>query len=285
MKYSILPAALLAFTFCGNGDCEEWNGGGGNTTPDSGNTEKKETATDRWAALAAGTLGNWKYLFPIYAAITLISALWLQLTHITEEAPSQTGSSSTGSAFALLKDKTILLLFFGIFFIVGMDVGVNTVAPKLLIERSGRTVERAGYGSSVYFICRTIGALLGVMALAKINEKSYLMWNIILATASIIALFFAQSTISILIFVGALGFFGSSVFSIIYSLAMKARPDKINEISGLLLTGITGGAVIPPLMGLMSDALGNQTGSLIVIGICILYLLGCSVRLKLRKAE
>ena len=236
------------------------------------------------AAFAAGALGNWQYLFPIYAAITLISSVWLLLTPITEEAP-QTQASSFGAAFGLLKDKTILLLFLGIFFVVGVDVGVNTVSPKLLIERSGWTVEKAGFAASVYFVCRTVGALLGSVLLAKMNDIKYFRMNIIAAAVALAALFFVKGTVGILVLIGAVGFFCSSIFSLIYSQAMKARPDKANEISGLMITGVFGGAVIPPFMGILTDAIGNQTGSLIVIGICVAYLVWCSLWLGRKTAE
>lgn len=235
------------------------------------------------AAFAAGALGNWQYLFPIYAAITLLSALWLLLTPIKEEQP-QTQASSVGAAFGLLKDKTILLLFLGIFFVVGVDVGINTVSPKLLIERSGWTVEKAGLAASVYFVCRTIGALIGSVLLAKMDDIKYFRLNIMVAAAALLALFFVKGTVAMLVLIGAVGFFCSSIFSIIYSQAMKARPEKANEISGLMITGVFGGAVIPPVMGFLTDTIGNQTGSLIAIGACILYLIWCSFWLGKSKA-
>lgn len=236
------------------------------------------------AAFAAGALGNWQYLFPIYAAITLISSVWLLLTPITEEAP-QAQASSFGAAFGLLKDKTILLLFLGIFFVVGVDVGVNTVSPKLLIERCGWTVEKAGFAASVYFVCRTVGALLGSVLLTKMSDVKYFRMNILAAAVALAALFFVKGTVGILVLIGAVGFFCSSIFSLIYSQAMKARPDKANEISGLMITGVFGGAVIPPCMGILTDAIGSQTGSLIVIGICVAYLVWCSLWLGKKTAE
>lgn len=229
------------------------------------------------AAFAAGVLGNWQYLFPIYAAITLVSALWLLLTPIQEEAP-QTEASSFGAAFGILKDKTILFLFLGIFFVVGVDVGINTLSPKLLMERGGWTVEKAGLAASVYFVCRTTGALLGSALLAKMSDIKYFRWNIIAAAAALAALFVVNGPTGMLVLIGLIGFFCSSIFSIIYSQAMQARPDKANEISGLMITGIFGGAVIPPLMGVLADATGSQIGSLIVIGVCMAYLIWCSFR-------
>lgn len=223
------------------------------------------------AAFAASTLGSWQYLFPIYAAITLLSGLWLMFTEIPEET-SASESSSMGAALSILKDKNILLLFLGIFFIVGVDVGTNTIAPKLLIERAGLDLRQASFGSSVYFVCRTAGAFLGSVLLIRMNDVTYFRANIIAALAAITAMYFASGTISIMILVGAVGFFCSSIFSVIYSQAMKARPDKTNEISGLMIMGVCGGAVIPPLMGALTDVMGSQAGSVTVIAACICYL-------------
>ena len=228
------------------------------------------------ASFAASVLGNWQYLFPIFAGITLLSTLWLLSVRIPETA-TEKGGSSMGAAFSLLGDRTILLLFLGIFFVVGVDVGTNTVAPKLLIERCGFGVEQAGYGSSVYFVCRTIGALVGSILLVRISDVSYFRANILAALAAIVVLFFVQGTVAILVMVGLIGFFCSSIFSVIYSSALKRRPEKANEISGLMIMGVCGGAVIPPLMGVMADTLHCQIGSLLVITACLVYLVGCSL--------
>lgn len=233
------------------------------------------------AAFATSAFGVWQYLFPIYAAITLLSTLWLMFTQIPRETAAA-GSSSMTAAFSILKDRTILFLFFGIFFVVGVDVGMNTIAPKLLLERTGLDVQQASFGSSVYFVCRTAGAFIGSILLMKINDVVYFRVNILLAAAAIAAMFLASGTLLIMILAGAIGFFCSGIFSVIYSQAMKARPDKTNEISGLMIMGICGGAVIPPLMGVLADAMGSQEGSVIVIAVCICYLAAASFILKKR---
>lgn len=203
------------------------------------------------------------------------------VTPIEEEG--QAKSSSIGATFSLLSDNTILLCFLGIVAVVGMDVGMNTVTPKLLMERCGLDVAQASLVSSVYFFCRTIGAFIGVILLSKIAEKHYMRWNMLGALLSIALLFVAQGEVFNLVLVGAVGFLASSIFSVIFSLAMKARPDKANEISGLMVTGVCGGAIVPPLMGVATDAVGTQAGSLIIITICILYLLACSFIIKIKK--
>lgn len=231
------------------------------------------------AAFALGVLGEWRYLFPVFAAITLVSALWLMSADIPKETAA-TESSSPGATFALLKDRTILFLFLGIFFVVGVDVGTNTVAPKLLIEREGFSVDQAGFGSSLYFVCRTAGALAGSFLLAKMNDVTYFRINILVALAAVFLLFFAESTAAIMILIGCIGFFCSSIFSVIYSQALKNRPDRANEISGLMITGVCGGAAIPPAMGVLTDAVGSQAGSIAVIAACMVYLTCCAFCLK-----
>ncbi|MGL4852370.1 MAG: MFS transporter [Phocaeicola sp.] len=230
------------------------------------------------ALVATTQLGNWQYIFPIFGLITTLSTFWLIATPIKEHKSMH--SSNLGEALSLLGNKSILICFLGIMAIVGLDVGINTVTPKLLIERVGLSVEQAGLGSSVYFVSRTCGAFLGAFLLTRINDIRYFRWNIVAVIGSMALLFFAQVDYYILIAVGGIGFFASSIFSVILSLAIKKLPTKANEISGLMITGVCGGAIIPPLMGYAADSMGSQLGSLLVISICILYLFICSMRMK-----
>ncbi|MFR9496469.1 MAG: MFS transporter [Rikenellaceae bacterium] len=233
------------------------------------------------ALFAVSQLGNWQLLFPIFAGITLLSIVWLMATQIEEE-PAE-NSSSFGATFSLLKDKNILLCFVGIIAVVGLDVGMNTVTPKLLMERAGMDLSQAGLGSSVYFLCRTIGAFIGAILLIKLGDKLYMRWNMLGAAVALAALFFAQGKVANLVLVGAIGFLAAAIFAVIFSLAMKARPDKANEISGLMITGVCGGAIVPPLMGFATDSIGSQTGSLIIIAVCVAYLLTCSYIIKTKE--
>lgn len=226
------------------------------------------------AIFAVSVFGKWQYLFPIFALITLLSDLWLLFTPISEKQEEK--ASGLAQTFALLGDKTILLLFLGIVFVVGTDVGMNTVTPKLLMERCGLSVADSGMGSSVYFALRTIGALIGAVLLAKYSAIKYFRISILVAVLAMIVLFFMTNLISVLVLVGVIGFACSSIFPIIYSMAIQARPEKANEISGLMITGVFGGAIIPPLMGIAADTIGNQNGSLLVILIGIGYLVFCS---------
>ena len=231
------------------------------------------------AIFAVSYFGRWQYIFPIFALLTILSGVWLLLTPIHESSTSIKSSSLKGT-FSLLTDKTVLLLFLGILFVVGTDVGINIVTPKLLIERCGFDISKAGFGSSVYFAFRTIGAFFGTFMLVKFSEIKYFRINIIISLLALIILFYLTNQIAILVAVGLIGFTCSSIFSIIFSMTLQLRPEKTNELSGLLITAIVGGALIPPLMGIVADSIGNQNGSLLIILICMCYLVFCSFWLK-----
>lgn len=234
------------------------------------------------AIFAANQLGSWQYIFPVYAIITLLSTVWLMATPITEEA-TQAKASSFNEVLGLLSDKRILQLFLGILFVVGVDVGLNTAAPKILIERCGLSAADAGYGPSMYFAFRTAGAFIGAILLARFSSVKFFKINIMIAVIALVALIFVPGKIAIFALYGVVGFTIANIFPIIYAKAIQVRPDKANEISGLMITGVFGGAVIPFFMGVCSDAFKSQVGSVIVILISALYLTYCAFFLKTAK--
>lgn len=232
----------------------------------------------------AAWLGSWKYMFPAFAIITLISSLWLLGTKI-EEAPAE-GGSSLGETLKLLGNKYILCCFFGIFTVVGLDVGCNVITPKLLIERCGLDTDHAQLGITVYFICKTAGAFVGAFLLSKMADRKFFQIAILIVAVALAGLFFAQGQALILTLVGLIGFFSASVFSVIISLGIKHLPSKANEISGLMIMGVVGGGVVSLLMGITADKMGSQVGSLAVIAVCVAYLALCAfVLLRPQKTQ
>lgn len=224
------------------------------------------------AAFAATQFGNWKLMFQFFAGITILSSLWLLLTPIQEDKNTTQGISFF-KTFHLLKNKTILFLFLGILFIVGVDVGMNIVSPKLLMERCGLELEDAGYATSLYFIFRTAGTFTGAFLLAKVKPVVFNLISVILATTALVFLIFAQQEWIIYALIATLGFTCANVFSVIFGAALQKLPKKANEISGLMIMGVSGGAILPVLMGYVNEMMHSITGTLLVIGLCLVYLL------------
>lgn len=183
------------------------------------------------------------------------------------------------NTFALLKDRTILLLFLGIFFIVGVDVATNFISSKLMSIRFGWSDEQVKFAPQVYFLSRTIGALLGAFLLTRIAEMRYFRINIVACVVSLLVLIGVEKDVVNIVCIGAVGFFASSVFSIIYSMALQACPEKANQISGLMITAVAGGGVVTPVVGFAIGTVGIIGGVVVTLA-CVLYLTYCAFGIK-----
>lgn len=222
-----------------------------------------------WGALH---YGNWRLLFPICLAEAIIAAIALAGDKIKEEEMSGKTTSFTES-FALLKDKMILFCFIGIMCHVGIDVGTNVSAPKLLMDKLGITLAEAGYATSIYFLFRTLGSLGGTFVLAKFPVNKVFLASITLMAAAMAGLLIFDSLIPLYVCIAMIGLGNANVFPVIFAQALLHFPKKKNEVSGLMIMGLFGGTVFPLLMGLASDALASQSGAVAVMSAGVVYLL------------
>lgn len=232
--------------------------------------------------IGGGDEGKWYYCFPIMGGITVISGLWLLFTPVKREE-RQVGDSSVGETLSLLGNKTIALLFFGIFFAVGTDVSTNFISSKIMISRFDYSKEAAGVAPQIYFVCRTIGAFIGVFVMTKIAEIKYFKINIIACLIAVFALAFINNDVIDFICIGAIGFLCSCIFPIIYAMAIKEKPDKANEISGLMIMAVAGGTV-SFIVGAANDLIGI-VGGVLVIFLEVLYLTYCAFFIKVKNID
>lgn len=232
-----------------------------------------------WGAMQAiPTFGlGWRVLFPTYMVIAVFAIVLLGVTPIDEEQPDK--ASGFKACFVLLGKPFILLCFVAIMCHVGIDVGTNTTAPKILIERLGMTLEDAGFATSLYFIFRTIGCLLGAFILQKVAPKVFFAVSVLLMLLAMMGLFMFHTEIIIYICIAMIGFGNSNIFSVAFSQALFAAPDKKNEVSGLMIMGLFGGTVFPLAMGVASDAVG-QNGAVAVMAVGVIYLLFYTFKIK-----
>ena len=220
---------------------------------------------------------EWRVLFPVYMVIAVIAILWLGATQIEEDQPDR--ASGFADCFRLLGNPFILLCFLGIMCHVGIDVGTNTTAPKLLMERLELTLDEASWATSLYFIFRTLGCLSGTFILSRFSSRSLLWVSVGMMLLAMVGLLASDVHYIIYICIALIGYGNSNVFSICFSNALLAMPQKKNEISGLMIMGLFGGTVFPLLMGFASDGLG-QSGAVAVMTVGVLYLIFYAGRLK-----
>ena len=220
---------------------------------------------------------GWRALFVIYAVFSFLSISMLAATPIEEEQSDK--ASGVGACLQLLRKPFIVLCFIGIMCHVGIDVGTNTTAPKILMERLSLPLEEAGIATSVYFIFRTIGCFTGAFVLSKLSARHFFGFSVALMLVAIGMLFVCDTLYPIYIAIGLIGFGNTNIFSIILSQALMKEPKERNEVSGLMIMGLFGGTVFPLAMGFAADALG-QTGAIGVMSAGVAYLLYYTLRIK-----
>lgn len=231
------------------------------------------------ATTAAVTFGlGWRILFPIYAVVSVLSISMLAATPIEEERPDK--ASGFGECVKLLCRPFILLCFIGIMCHVGIDVGTNTTAPKIIIERLGLPLEEAGFATSLYFIFRTAGCLLGAFILRSVSPKKFFAFSVVMMLVAMGILFMCDSLVMIYAGIAMIGFGNSNVFSIIFAQALNNSPKEQNEVSGLMIMGLFGGTVFPLAMGYASDFSGGQAGAVAVMTVGVIYLLAYTLKIK-----
>ena len=220
---------------------------------------------------------DWRVLFAIYFVVGVLAILMLGITPITEDVnpligPQKTFIDQLTDCFRLLGKPIVLLSFFGIMCHVGIDVGTNTTAPKILMERLDMTLNDAAFATSLYFIFRTIGCLTRSFFLRIFSNRLFFIISVLMMMLSMCGLFFGTEAWMLYTAIALVGYGNSNIFSICFAQALTSVPEKQNEVSGLMIMGLFGGTIFPLLMGFASDAIG-QVGAVVVMAIGVVYLM------------
>ena len=235
-----------------------------------------------WGAMATmPTFGlGWRVLFPVYMIIGVLASIFLLSTPIEEEPADN--ASSVIDCVKLLSRPVILLSFLGIMCHVGIDVGTNTTAPKILMERHEMTLNDAAFATSLYFIFRTIGCLTGSFFLRVISNRLFFVISVVMMALAMIGLGFGTSKTILYISIALVGYGNSNIFSLVFTQALLSDKSRQNEISGLMIMGLFGGTIFPLFMGIASDAIG-QAGAVAVMALGVIYLFTYISRIKTSK--
>ncbi len=215
-------------------------------------------------------VGTWRYGLYLFGFIAFLSYAWLAYAKVEETEP-EGERASLSSCFKLLSNNFVLMMVVGIFLVVGIDVAMNSNIGNFLEQKIGIGAEAAKYGKSMYFFAKMIGTFVGAILLTKIAPRKFLIGSSLLAIVSLTALAFTTGEVTawVIIFIVSLGV--SNIFPLIFSIAVGKLPDRANEISGLMMMAISGGAIIPFLVGLAMDSW--LPGGIFVLVACAVYLL------------
>jgi FHS family L-fucose permease-like MFS transporter len=196
----------------------------------------------------------WQNIFLIYAlvvALTLISVMVLKVERRADEEHQNRASLKT--SFALLKQPYVLAMVLGIFFYVGAEVGLNSWIAKLLVANFNLEIEKmATIGIGFFLTSLAVGRLLGSIILNFLSPKKFFVLSSIVGVVGVSCMFLPNETIVLgSVFVAGFGF--ANIFPLIFSIIIDEMPQHSNELSGLMVMAIVGGALIPALMGIVAS--------------------------------
>lgn len=227
------------------------------------------------AGLLALKFGDWKLLFLVFGVVSILSAVWLGSVKI-DEVKHTAVRATFASSFKLLGTGFVFLMVMSIFLVVGIDVGFNSNSGQFLIKQFEIDPFAAESGRSVYFFGRMLGTFAGAIMLTRISSRKFFMWTSVLGIICLAAILVIPSPVIAWGLVFMIGLAVANIFPLVFSITVEKYPERSNEISGLMMMAISGGAVIPLTIGWLSDLTNVAIGMSVLI-LCLIYLLSVSV--------
>lgn len=213
---------------------------------------------------------DWTILFPMFALILLITHLWVNSMKIEEKKSEDSKPATLMSCLKLLSNPFVFVMVLGIFLYVGAEVSMSAQIPILMDKVYDFKEFGLWLAWGLFFLPIFLGRLAGAILLRKVKAGKFLIFSVLLSALGMLLLFFGSQFFAFagIVLIG-LGF--ANIFPLIFSITVDAMPERSNELSGLMVTAIVGGAIIPPITGAVAD-INVQLGFL-VPAICILYIL------------
>ncbi|MFH0843823.1 MAG: MFS transporter [Bacteroidota bacterium] len=226
------------------------------------------------AAFCASKFGDWKLIFLVFGIVSILTVIWLSAVKIDES--KQDFQPSLGSSFKLLGNSFILMMVLSIFLVVGIDVGFNSNSGQFLIKQFGIEQTVAESGRSIYFFGRMLGTFAGAIILTRFSSSKFFMWSSLLGILCLVLIILVKSTAMAWVLVFMIGLAVANIWPLIFSITIGKYPERSNEISGLMMMAISGGAVIPLLAGWIGDLSSPAVGMLVLVA-CMIYLWAVSI--------
>ena len=222
-----------------------------------------------WFALR---YGDWRILLIVFGIVSLLTVLWLGSTKIIESENTEK-RASLASSFRLLGNGYVAIMVMCIFLVVGIDVGINAISGQFLLDKFGSEQTVAESGRSLYFFGKMLGTFGGAILLTRLSSPRFFMWSSALGLLSLLALIFAPSALIAMIVIFIIGLGIANIFPLVFSLTIGKYPDRANEISGLMIMAVSGGAVLPLLMGWIADITSVTISAMVLVASIALILI------------
>lgn len=221
---------------------------------------------------------DWKLLFPVYSVLVILTLVYLLVTKVNEKKNENASSASFKSCLALLKNPYILTMVMGIFLYVGAEVTMSAKLPNYLASKFNFDITELGlWGTLFFFLALMAGRFTGGVVLNWLSPKKFLTITTIIAIVGLVFLYLAPTSLMGFVAIAVVGLGFANIFPLVFSITIDKMPDRSNEISGLMVTAIIGGAFVPLAFGAVADAFSLMTGFIVPV-ICMIYILVISFK-------
>ena len=219
----------------------------------------------------------WVSVYWIFAVLVVLMIAVLAAVRfpvVVRKEDERAGAWDTHKA--LFKNRTVLLFFFGIFAYVGTEQGVANWMSQFLSTYHGYDPQTVGAAKvALFWGMMTIGGIHGLFLLKFVDSRRILVGFTASAIAFLTLGLFGPGPLALIMF-PLVGFAASVMWPVIFSLALNSVPSHHGSFSGILCTGIIGGALVPLLIGRLGDAFGLRLG-LLVLYLTLGYILSIGI--------
>lgn len=215
---------------------------------------------------------GWRGAFPVFfilMAVAFLLVLMMKVDETKAEFPP-----SIGDSLALLKTPAFALAVLGIFLYVGAEVCMARFLKPTLAGLGLAEEKAALLGPSMFFGILTIGRL--VAGSIKVNPRLFFRISALLGLVGTGMMMTGMQSLALAgVVIGGLGF--ANIWPMLFSITVEEKPERASELSGLMCMAISGGALVPLLMGKLVDN-GMTAMAFIVPAACFAYLLLLSLK-------
>lgn len=226
------------------------------------------------ALLASLKNMGWRASFPVFFCLMAVAFVLVAILKIDETKPDV--PPSIGSSVGLLKEPIFALAVLGIFMYVGAEVCMGRFLLPGLKTMGMPEATATKYGAPMFFLLLTIGRLVGGAVLTVISPRAFFRVSALLGLVGGIILMTGQQSLAIAgVFAAGLGF--ANIWPMLFSITVEEKPERASELSGLMCMAISGGAIVPLIMGKFVDS-GMKSLAFVVPAACFAYLLLLSLK-------
>ena len=213
---------------------------------------------------------EWSVLFPVFAFLIVITLVLAIPLKIQEQKDPNSRTASLKSCASLLKNGFVFMMVLAIFVYVGAEVSMSSGVPIILKENFGVKGFSLWVSWAIFFLPIVLGRFGGSIILGWMSAKKFLVVTVFVAIVGVLTMFMANEVLTYvgIVLVG-LGF--ANIFPLVFSITIDRMPERSNELSGLMVMAISGGAIVPLIMGKVSDSTNILVGFVVPLA-CLFYI-------------